>query len=186
MAGERLNNMKLIIGLGNPGEEYKYNRHNIGFIILDMFLSEYKDNFSEFKYDKKLKSEIAIGNIAGEKVILAKPKTFMNKSGDALSLIMNFYKIDIKDIIILQDDKDLEFAKIRIRDESSAGGHNGIKSIISAIGTNKIKRLKFGIANERLNFMPTDAFVLENFSKEEMDKIYSKKDEIVNLLYSLL
>ena len=81
--------MKLIIGLGNPGEEYKYNRHNIGFIILDMFLSEYKDNFSEFKYDKKLKSEIAIGNITGEKVILAKPKTFMNKSGDALSLIIN-------------------------------------------------------------------------------------------------
>ena len=92
----------------------------------------------------------------------------------------------IKDIIVIQDDKDLEFAKIRIKDESSAGGHNGIKSIISAIGTNKIKRLKFGIANERLNFMPTDAFVLENFSKEEMDKIYSKKDEIVNLLYSLL
>ena len=171
--------MKLIIGLGNPGREYRYNRHNAGFIILDMFLSEYKDSFTDFKEDKKLKSEIAIGKIDGEKVILVKPQTFMNESGSALNLIRVFYKIKLEDILIIQDDKDLEFSKIRIKDESSAGGHNGIKSIITNIGTNKIKRLKFGVANERLNMMPTDKFVLEDFTKDERNKIEEMKGEII-------
>lgn len=171
--------MKLIIGLGNPGNKYKYNRHNVGFIILDMFLLQYKDGFSDFKEDKKLRAEISIGKIDNEKIILAKPQTFMNKSGEALNLIRVFYKIKLEDILIIQDDKDLDFSKIRIKEESSAGGHNGIKSIISSIGTNKIKRLKFGVANERLKLLPTDEFVLENFSKEERNKIDLMKDEIV-------
>lgn len=174
-----LNKMKLIIGLGNPGNKYKHNRHSVGFMILDMILSEYGDSFSEFKEDKKLKSEISIGKIDGEKVILAKPQTFMNLSGEALNLIRVFYKIKLEDILIVQDDKDLEFGKIRIKDESSAGGHNGIKSIISCIGTNKIKRFKFGVANEKLKLLSTDKFVLEDFSKDERVAIEDMKKEIV-------
>jgi len=171
--------MKLIIGLGNPGKEYKNNRHNVGFIILDSICKKYKDNFPVFKEDKKLKSEISIGEINGEKIILAKPITFMNNSGISLTAIKSFYKIRLEDILIIQDDKDLEFSKIRIKDESSAGGHNGIKSIISAIGTNKIKRFKFGVANEKLDFMETDKFVLEDFNTEEKKKINEMMEEIL-------
>lgn len=177
--------MKLIIGLGNPGNKYKYNRHSVGFIILDMILSEYQDSFSEFKEDKKLKSEISIGKIDGEKVILAKPQTFMNFSGEALNLIRVFYKIKLDDILIIQDDKDLAFGKIRVKDESSAGGHNGIKSIISCIGTNKIKRFKFGVANEKLKLLPTDKFVLEDFTKDEREKINEMKKEIIEEILKL-
>ena len=171
--------MKLIIGLVNPGKEYKNNRHNVGFIILDCFYKKHKDNFSLFKEDKKLKAEISVGEINGEKIILAKPLTFMNNSGVAFNAIKNFYKIKLEDILVIQDDKDLEFCKIRIKDESSAGGHNGIKSIISAIGTNEIKRYKFGVANEKLDFMQTDKFVLEDFSGEEKKKINEIMDNII-------
>lgn len=171
--------MKLIIGLGNPGKEYKNNRHNVGFMILDSLYKKYKDNFSLFKEDRKMKAEVSIGEIEGQKIILAKPLTFMNNSGISLTAIMNFYKIKLEDILVIQDDKDLEFCKIRIKDESSAGGHNGIKSIISAIGTNEIKRFKFGVANEKLDFMETDKFVLEDFSGEEKKKINEQVDDII-------
>lgn len=171
--------MKLIIGLGNPGKEFKNNRHNVGFIILDNIYKKYKDSFSVFKEDKKLKSEISIGEINGKKTMLAKPLTFMNNSGMALNAIRSFYKIKLDDVFIIQDDKDLAFSKIRIKDESSAGGHNGIKSIISAIGTNKIKRFKFGVANSKLEFMETDKFVLEDFDGEEKKKINEMSDEII-------
>lgn len=177
--------MKLIIGLGNPGKEYQNTRHNIGFIIIDNILNTF--NFPSFKEEKKFKAEISQGEINGEKIILAKPQTFMNLSGEAVQLIANFYKIKTPDIIVIQDDKDIDFLKIRIKKEASGdGGHNGIKSIQNCLNTKEICRFKIGIANELLEKIPTDKFVLGNFSKEELEKLTEKKEEIINSITSLI
>lgn len=173
--------MKLIVGLGNPGKEYSKTRHNIGFIITDAILSDF--NFPVFKEDKKLKSELSIGNINGEKIILAKPTTFMNLSGLAVKEISSFYKINHKDIFIIQDDKDMDFLKIRFKNEVSGdGGHNGIKSIIKELSRKDLNRFKIGISNELLEKIPTDKFVLSNFSKEEFKKLTENKEIIINQL----
>jgi len=156
--------MKLIIGLGNPGKEYLKTRHNIGFLIVDAISKKF--NFPIFKE---------------EKIILAKPTTFMNLSGFAAKEISKFYKINKKNIFIIQDDKDMEFLKIRIKNEASGdGGHNGIKSIIQELGTKELNRFKIGIGNTLLEKMPTDKFVLSNFTKEEINLLKEEKEEIIN------
>ena len=127
--------MKLIVGLGNPGKEYENTRHNIGFWALDNYL----DNVS-FKHDKL--ADVYKDN----SVIYIKPNTFMNLSGEAVNYYMNYYKIDKKDLLVIQDDLDLPLGKIRVKNNSSAGGHNGIKSIINEIGSNEFLRLKVGIS----------------------------------------
>jgi len=171
--------MKLIIGLGNPGKEYLKTRHNIGFLIVDAISKKF--NFPIFKEEKKFKSEISIGEINDEKIILAKPTTFMNLSGFAAKEISKFYKINKKNIFIIQDDKDMEFLKIRIKNEASGdGGHNGIKSIIQELGTKELNRFKIGIGNTLLEKMPTDKFVLSNFTKEEINLLKEEKEEIIN------
>ncbi len=173
--------MKLIVGLGNPGKEYIKTRHNIGFIVIDAILNKYKNNFPILKEEKKLKSEISIGEINGNKIILAKPTTFMNLSGLAIKEISKFYKINKQDIFIIQDDKDMEFLKIRIKKEASGdGGHNGIKSIIQELGTKELNRFKIGVGNELLEKMPTDKFVLSTFNKDELSNIKAKEEEIIN------
>jgi len=138
--------MKLIVGLGNPGKEYAKNRHNIGFRIVDAFGDH------------------------GNDVLVLKPMDFMNNSGKAVAKAVKFYKLDpSKDILILSDDKDMLFGKLRERSEGSAGGHNGLKSIIEQLGTENFHRLKFGVgpAMRGDQKIPTDAFVLQNFSEEE-------------------
>lgn len=171
--------MKLIIGLGNPGKEYERTRHNIGFIIVDAILNQYK--FPAFKEEKKFKALISSGEINNNKIILAKPTTFMNLSGLAVREIAKFYKIDKSNILIIQDDKDMEFLKTRIKNVASGdGGHNGIKSIIQELGTNELNRFKVGVGNELLNKIPTDKFVLGTFSKEEIKKLDIQKEEIIN------
>lgn len=173
--------MKLIVGLGNIGKEYSKTRHNIGFIIVDAILNNF--NFPSFKEDKKLKSEISTGIINGEKIILSKPTTFMNLSGLAVKEISNFYKIKPSDIFIIQDDKDMEFLKIRFKNEVSGdGGHNGIKSIIKELSKKDLNRFKIGVSNELLEKMPTDKFVLSNFSKEELKAIKNNEETIINQL----
>ncbi len=177
--------MKLIVGLGNPGKEYEKTRHNIGFITIDSILEAY--NFPNFSEEKKFKAMISTGEINSEKVILAKPLTFMNLSGEAVQSIVNFYKIDVSDVIIIQDDKDMEFLKTRVKNEiSGSGGHNGIKSILQSLNTNKICRFKIGVANDLLQKMPTDKFVLGNFSKEELDKINENKPKIIEEIVRLI
>ena len=118
--------MKLIIGLGNPGKEYENTRHNIGFMVLDNYL---KDSSWQKKYNALYTTEI----INNEKVIFVKPETYMNLSGNSVIEFINFYKIENKDILVIHDDLDLPFGKIRVKTNSSAGGHNGIKSIINRI-----------------------------------------------------
>ena len=135
--------MKLIVGLGNPGKEYENTRHNIGFNVIDLYLKKNNLNLDKEKFNGKyLKT-----NINNEEVIFLEPQTYMNLSGDSVLKIMNFYKINIEDILIIQDDLDLDLGKIKLKEKSSSGGHNGIKDIEQKLGSNSFKRLKIGISN---------------------------------------
>ena len=154
--------MKLILGLGNPGQEYEKTRHNIGFIFLD-----YISNRLNIKIENKCyKGLFANTIINGEKVIFLKPQTFMNNSGQAIEKIVNFYKLSPDDILVIHDDIDLDLARVKVVKNSSSGGHNGIKSIESCLGTKKYMRIKLGI-NSKLN-RETKNFVLGKFTDEEM------------------
>jgi len=163
--------MKLIIGLGNPGPEYKNTRHNVGFRILDELMIQGLFDLSEFKSEKKFKAEVATGTFGAEKIILAKPQTFMNKSGQTVKVLKTFYKIKPKEIIVIQDDLDLPIGKIRISTESSSAGHKGIDSVIQNLKTKTFIRIRVGIANELKEIMPADKFVLQKFSEEDEEML---------------
>jgi len=158
--------MKLIIGLGNYEDKYLFTRHNAGFMMVDFFV---RLNNQAFKLEKKLKSAIAKFKLGGEDVVVIKPLTYMNLSGEAVIAVMNFYKIDIKDIFVIYDDISLDLGRVRFRNSGSDGGHNGIKSIIKHIGTKDFDRLKIGIGPQPN--IPSEAYVLQNFSKDELEKI---------------
>lgn len=158
--------MKLIAGLGNVGDKYLFTRHNAGFMVVDKLA--YEKNV-EFRQESKLKCFLAKFKINGEYIILIKPTTFMNLSGEAVSAVMNYYKIEKKDVLIIYDDISLDLGKIRFRANGSDGGHNGIKSIIKHLGTKDFDRIKVGIGPQPP--IPSEAFVLQNFSKEQMDDL---------------
>ena len=132
--------MLLILGLGNPGDEYIDTRHNLGFMFLDKI--KYEFNFPEYK--EKFSGLISNKEISNNRIFILKPKTFMNLSGNSLEQVIKFYKLSTKDIIVIHDDLDLELAKIRVKRNGGHGGHNGIKNIISKIG-NEFIRIKIGI-----------------------------------------
>lgn len=135
--------MKMIVGLGNIGPQYHETRHNTGFMVLEQFAEQAGLAFTT----RKMEAKLASGMINGEKVLLVEPTTFMNESGRAVGALMHFYKLDVKDLIVIQDDMDMTIGRIRLRAKGSAGGHNGIKSIISALGTSEFDRIKVGIAH---------------------------------------
>ena len=153
--------MKLIVGLGNPGKEYLKTRHNIGFTIVDNFFSD--ANWQE-KFDGLVSNKI-IGN---EKVLFFKPLTYMNNSGIAVSKIINYYNIDLDNLLIIHDDLDLPFGVYKIKYDSSSGGHNGIKSIINQLNSQKFWRLKIGISNPKAN---VKEYVTGNFNLNEQKAI---------------
>jgi len=158
--------MKLIIGLGNPGDKYENTRHNIGFMVVSQLA---QDNSINGKSESKFNSIIGKGKILSEDVVIAQPLTYMNLSGQAMSAIMSFYKIQKEDIIIVYDDIALDLGVIRFRPSGSDGGHNGIKSIIQHLGgDNKFARLKVGIGPQP-KFVPSENFVLQKFSKDESE-----------------
>ena len=166
--------MKLIVGLGNPGGEYRKTRHNVGFIFLNSFLS--KEGLSLDK--KKFKGEyIDYVTSNGDKVILLEPQTFMNLSGDCLIDFVRYFKIDIKDILVIYDDLDLSVGKLRIRSKGGSGGHNGIKSIISRLGSEEFKRIRIGIGKD--TNIPVVDYVLGKFSDEDFE-ILNKQMDVVN------
>lgn len=167
--------MKLIAGLGNIGEKYCFTRHNIGFMVLDKIAL---DNNLTFKEEKKLKSFVTKTKINGEDILLVKPTTFMNLSGEAIIAVINYYKIDVKDILIIFDDLSLDLGRIRFRGSGSDGGHNGIKSIIKHLGTKDFSRLKLGIGPQPP--IPAENFVLQNFSKEQMDTLKDTIKKSIN------
>ena len=131
--------VKMIVGLGNPGSKYHETRHNIGFMAIDRLAKVFNVTFSE---EKNFKAEVGSCFVNGEKVYLVKPTTFMNNSGIAIHALLTYYNIDIKDFLVIYDDLDMEVGRIRLRQKGSAGGHNGIKSIIAHTGTQHLTVLK--------------------------------------------
>lgn len=156
--------MKLIVGLGNPTKEYEGTRHNIGFMAIDALAEEYGIRVDTLKH----KAMIGKGMIEGQKVILAKPVTYMNLSGEAVREITDYYKIPAEDVIVIFDDISLDVGMLRIRRKGSAGGHNGIKSIISHLGTMDFPRIKVGIGAKREGQDLAD-YVLGRFSKADRE-----------------
>ena len=171
--------MKIIVGLGNPGKTYDNTRHNIGFCVIDKYLGDvkFKEKFNGlyFEYVKN-----------GEKIIFIKPQTYMNNSGECVSKFVKFYKVKLEDLMVIHDDLDLNNGVSRFKINSSSGGHNGIKSIISHLGSNSFFRMKLGIKS--LEKKDVIDFVLGKFSKKEIeefnfDKIINSIDDFINYDY---
>ena len=159
--------MVIIAGLGNPTAQYRGTRHNMGFMFADNFAIKHS---ADFKLEPRLRSEIASFFLNGDKIIIVKPQTYMNLSGEALSLVKNFYKIENENILIVYDDISLPLGKMRFRDKGSDGGHNGIKSIALHMGTTVFDRLKLGIGPQP-EHMKSDVYVLQNFTAEQLNLI---------------
>ena len=158
--------MKLIIGLGNPGNKYQETRHNIGFMVIDKIATNFQ--FSIFNFKLIFNAEISEKILKDEKIILVKPQTFMNNSGHTVKTIIDYYKIPIKDIIVIHDDIDLDLGEIKMQQDRSSAGHNGVQSIIDSIGTKDFTRIRIGIKpiNKEIS-IDTEKFVLQKFTKEE-------------------
>ncbi len=164
--------MFLIVGLGNPGKEYEKTRHNIGFEIIDYISNKYNIDVNR----EKFKGLYGTGVIEGQKVILLKPTTYMNLSGDSIREVMNFYNITEEEILVIYDDISLNIGKLRIREKGSAGGHNGIKSIIKNLGGDKFPRIKVGVGAPEHDLV---SHVLGKFKEDEW-KHMSKVIPVVN------
>lgn len=171
--------MKLVAGLGNIGDKYVFTRHNAGFMAIDKWAIQ--ENAS-FKQDSKLKSLITKIKYNGEDIILIKPTTFMNLSGEAVRAVADYYKIDVEDIIIIYDDIALDVGRIRLRANGSDGGHNGIKSIIKHLGTSNFNRIKIGIGPQ---IGPSENYVLQNFSKEQLEALKDILEKSINAAKSI-
>ena len=158
-----MNYMYIIVGLGNPTKEYQNTRHNIGFDVIDKLA----DMYSISVLEKKHKALVGKGIINGQKVILAKPQTYMNLSGESVRELVDYYKIDEEtELVIIYDDISLDVGQLRIRKKGSAGGHNGIKSIIQHLGTDVFPRIKMGVGEKPKGYDLAD-YVLGHFKKEE-------------------
>ena len=208
--------MNLIIGLGNPGEEYKKTRHNAGFLALDglVLSSKYQVLSTQLKFNAEI-SHLVISkrnrsgvrnlrtllspikrslsrcdsfemtkdrDILNEKIILAKPQTFMNNSGQSVKAIVDYYKIKPEDIIVIHDDLDILLGKYKISKNKNSGGHKGVQSIIDYLGTKDFMRIRIGIMIENKK-TPTEKFVLERFGGEEMEVVEGVIEEVVNEIY---
>mgnify|MGYP006237299849 FL=1 len=167
-----------LIGLGNPGKKYSKSRHNIGFLVLENLSSKYNSNFL---LKDKLKSSCSEFKINNSTYRLFLPNTFMNNSGDAVRAIVDWYKINLDQVFIIVDDKDLPLGKIRFRKKGSSGGHNGLKSIIEKLQTHNFNRIRIGIgsppSNKEIKNFNTISHVLGNISLEEkliLDKVYKR------------
>lgn len=173
--------MYLVAGLGNPGKQYERTRHNMGFDTIDELVDRHRIPGSGIQH----KAMYGKGMIAGEKVILAKPLTYMNLSGDSVREFINYYKMDPEtELIVIYDDIDLEPGQIRIRKKGSAGGHNGMKSIISQIGTQNFYRVKVGVGAKPAGWDLAD-YVLGRFStkeREEVDKAIEEAADAVEVI----
>jgi len=158
--------MKLIAGLGNIGNKYTFTRHNAGFMLIDSIALNSGLTFRENSRLKCLMTNLRNGV---DDYLLIKPTTFMNLSGEAVRAVMDYYKIEVNDVLVVYDDISLEIGKIRFRANGSDGGHNGIKSVIQHLGTKDVARLKIGIGPQPN--IPSEVFVLQNFSKEELETL---------------
>lgn len=170
--------VKLIVGLGNPGSKYHETKHNVGFMAIDLWAKALNVTFSE---EKVFKAEVGSTFVNGEKVYLVKPTTFMNLSGIAVRALLAYYNIPIEDFIVIYDDLDMEVGKIRYRQKGSAGGHNGIKSIIAELGTQEFDRIKIGIGRPKQG-MTVINHVLGRFETDDYITITMTLDKVVESL----
>ncbi|MBQ6495298.1 MAG: aminoacyl-tRNA hydrolase [Bacilli bacterium] len=168
--------MKIIFGLGNPGKEYINTRHNIGFQLLDFICNKKNISFLRNKFN----AEVAEYIVDNDKVLLVKPLSYMNLSGSVISKFVSFYKVDLDDILVIHDDLDLEFGKVKFVYNSSSGGHNGIKDIERCLGTRDYLRLKIGISNNK--DIETKDYVLGKFTEDELNVLLSVDKNLVNVI----
>ena len=172
--------MYIIVGLGNPTKEYENTRHNVGFAIIDAIADKYNISVTE----RKNRAFCGKGIIAGQKVLLAKPQTYMNLSGESIRGLLDYFKIDEEnELIIIYDDVSLDVGQLRIRKKGSAGGHNGIKNIITHLGTNVFRRIKVGVGEKPKEYDLAD-YVLGHFSKVEQEIMqdgYTRAIEAIEL-----
>ncbi|PWA12126.1 aminoacyl-tRNA hydrolase [Pueribacillus theae] len=158
--------MKLIVGLGNPGKKYEQTRHNVGFMAIDHLSKKLSLEFDKNKFQAVYGTKM----IDGEKIMLCKPLTYMNLSGEAVRPLLDYYGMELEDLLVIYDDLDLAPGKLRLRQKGSAGGHNGIKSIIKHVGTEQFKRIRIGIGRPDPRMDVID-YVLARFSKDEQPLI---------------
>lgn len=166
--------MKLIVGLGNKGNEYNNTRHNVGFMVVDNYVN--KNNLT---LKSKLDGLYAETIINGEKVIFLKPQNYINLSGDVISKYIKYFKIDIKDILVIHDDMDLEIGTFKIRYKGGSAGHNGLKNIEANLKTNEYKRIKIGISKNNIDKVD---YVLGKFSSIELSKL----NKVIDITYNII
>lgn len=166
----------IVVGLGNPGTQYAKTRHNAGFMAIDEFAKKYGARIDRAKY----KALVGEATVSGKRVLLMKPQTFMNLSGEAVGEAAKFYKIDPSRIIVLSDDISLDVGKLRIRRKGSAGGHNGLKSINEHLGTDEYPRLKIGVGQKPHKDYDLADWVLSSFSDAELNTLYESRDVIIS------
>lgn len=172
--------MKLIVGLGNPGLEYENTKHNIGFYYIDVYL-KYINNT---KLKEKFNGLFLKTNINNEEIIFLKPLSYMNLSGEVISKFVNYYKINNKDILVIHDDLDMEFGKIKLKEKGSSGGHNGLKNIINCLKIDEFNRLKIGISKD--NNIKISDYVLSKFNDLEKQELIQIEKIVINIINDYL
>jgi PTH1 family peptidyl-tRNA hydrolase len=177
---DRINQKYLIAGLGNPGREYKNNRHNIGFMVVDRLAEKYGIRLGRVQ-QKAITGE---GRIKERPVILVKPQTYMNRSGDAVGPLANYYKVPLQNVLVVYDEIDLPFGTLRLRSKGGSGGHNGMKSVIQHLGQD-FPRLRLGIGRPS-GRMPPAAHVLRDFGKEEEPVLLELLDSAIETIETFL
>lgn len=168
--------MKLIVGLGNPGREYENTRHNMGFMAIDHIAKKYGVAIQKEKFG----GLYADFNYCGEKIILLKPQRYINLSGEVIKKYVDFYHVEIEDILIISDDLDLEFGRIRLRYQGGSGGHNGLKNIELHLHTKKYKRIKIGISNNKE--IDTKDYVLGHLSKDKLNVLETTFKQVEDII----
>jgi len=174
----------LVVGLGNIGKEYDKTRHNIGFECIDFFLNE-NPQLGKWVSKKDLKSHIATGQFGDTRVVGIKPTTFMNLSGEAVSLVANYYHIRPEDILVVHDELDINFGHIRTRNDGSSAGNNGVQSIIDHLGE-KFNRVRVGIGPKHPAKIASDKFVIGKFDKTEISKVNDLEKEVLSIIVEFI
>jgi len=172
----------LVVGLGNPGPQYAKTRHNVGFMVADLLAARLG---AQFKVHKRSGAEIATGRLGGHSVVLAKPRTFMNESGRHVGPLAKFYSVSPADMIVIHDELDIDFGKIRLKLGGGEGGHNGLRSIANALGTKDFQRVRIGIGRPPGRKDPA-AFVLENFTAVERNEVPTICEQAADAIELLL
>ena len=172
--------IRLIVGLGNPGREYVGTRHNVGFFVIDEFVSK-TDEMEDWINKKDLKCQMSGGRIGDKRIIAVKPTTFMNLSGEAVQAVADFYKIHPDNIVVIHDELDIDFGQIRLRKGGSSAGHNGIKSVSKLIGQD-YGRIRIGVGPKKPARMASEDFVLQKFSKDEQTQLLNLCKEVNAIL----